>query len=79
MLIGILVVMLINTDEVNAYCYVEYNVSWHTMNDNDDRSEATIIHHGVRQHDHDVTSRRRVCSSDDEPKVSLSLLLIEEE
>ena len=49
------------------------------MNDNDDRSEATIIHHGVRQHDHDVTSRRRVCSSDDEPKVSLSLLLIEEE
>ena len=46
MLIGILVVMLIDTDEVNAYCYVEYNVSWHTMNDNDDRSEATIIHHG---------------------------------
>ena len=61
--------MLIDTDGVNAYCYVEYNVSWHTMNDK--------IHHGVRQHDHDVTSRRRVCSSDDEPKVSL--LLIEEE
>ena len=34
--------------EVNAYCYVEYNVSWYY-----DRSEATIIM-GVRQHDHDV-------------------------
>ena len=36
--------MLIVTDGVNTYCYVEYNVSWHTMNDDNDRSEATIIH-----------------------------------
>ena len=36
--------MLIVTDGVNTYCYVEYNVSWHAMmNDNYDRSEATIM------------------------------------
>jgi hypothetical protein len=53
MLIGTMMLMLVDWNEVNAYCYVEYNVSWHTTNDNDDRSEATIIT-GVRQHDHDV-------------------------
>jgi hypothetical protein len=57
--------MIIGTDGVNAYCYAGSIML------------VGIIHHGVRQHDHDVTSRRRVCSSDDEPKVSL--LLIEEE
>jgi len=39
-----MVVMMVDWNEVNAYRYVEYNVSWHTTNDNDDRSEATIIH-----------------------------------
>ena len=45
MLIDTMVLMLIVMGEVNAYCYVEYNVSWHTMmNYNyDDRSEATIM------------------------------------
>ena len=44
MLIVTMVIMMVDWNEVNAYCCVEYNVSWHTMNDNDDRSEATIIH-----------------------------------
>ena len=44
MMIMLIVTMMIMMNEVNVYCYVEYNVSWHTTNDNDDRSEATIIH-----------------------------------
>ena len=46
MLIVTMVVMMVDWNEVNAYCYFKYNVSWHTTNDNDDdgRSEATIIH-----------------------------------
>ena len=35
---------MVDWNEVNAYSYVEHNVSWHTMmNDNCDRSEATIM------------------------------------
>ena len=44
MLIVTMVVMMVDWNGGNAYCYFKYNVSWHTTNDNDDRSEATIIH-----------------------------------
>ena len=41
MLIVTMMLMMVDWNEVNAYCYVEHNVSWHTMMN--DRSEATIM------------------------------------
>ena len=43
MLIDWMVVMMVDWNKVNAYCYVEYIVSWHTMMNGNDRSEATIM------------------------------------